>query len=457
VRRLVIAGAASGVGKTTVACALLAGVRARGLRVQPFKAGPDYIDPGYHEAAAGLPSRTLDSFLLPPDVLRGLFADAARRADIAVVEGMMGLFDGRDGLSETGSTAEIAKLLGAPVIVVLDVAAAARSAGAIALGCARFDPALAVVGFVLNKVAGETHARWAREAVELATGLPVLGAIPLDPRLALPERHLGLVPIAERALTPTDVDHLAQVAEQRLDLDRMLALADRPWSAGPGPEGLSPDASAARVPIAIARDEAFHFYYPDSLELLERSGAELVPFSPLRDRALPRGVRGAYIGGGFPELFAGALADNREMHASLRTAAARDVVLYAECGGLMYVGETLTDLDGRAHRMVGLVPARSEMTRDRLTLGYRTARALRASPLLGEGEVVRGHEFHWSTLAAKPARSASAYAFTERPGQVEGFAADRLLASYLHLHFGTRPEMARRFVARCAATVCVPA
>ncbi len=447
-RRLVIAGPTSGAGKTTVACALLAAFRARGLRVQPFKAGPDYIDPGYHERAAGLPSRTLDSFLLAPEVLRALFARAASRADLSVVEGMMGLFDGRDGLSEVGSTAQIAKLIEAPVIVVVDVSAAARSAGAIALGCARFDPALTIAGFVLNRVAGETHARWAREAIESATGLPVLGAIPSAPELALPERHLGLVPTAERALPPSYLDRLAHLAEERLDVDRLWTIADRSWTPVAEPPQLSPEPSSARVRVAIARDEAFNFYYPDSLELLEARGVELVPFSPLRDRSLPQGMRGVYIGGGFPELFAAALADNRELQASLR-AAGRDLVVYAECGGLMYLGRTLTDLDGRLHEMVGLIPAGSVMTHDRLTLGYRTARALRASPLLVAGDEVRGHEFHWSTLVAPIPADAAAYRLAES-GALEGYAAGCVLASYVHLHFASRQAMARRFVTSCA-------
>ncbi len=450
-RRLVIAGAASGVGKTTAACALLAAFRGRGRRVQPFKAGPDYIDPSYHERAAGVASRTLDSFLLAPEMLRALFARGASRADLALVEGMMGLFDGRDGLSEVGSTAEIAKLISAPVVVVIDVAAMARSAGAIALGCARFDPALEVAGFILNRIAGETHARWAREAIESATGLPVLGAIPSDAQLALPERHLGLVPTAERALPASFFDRLASLAAQHLDLDRLWALAQRPRLPASDLPALVPDAPTERVPIAIARDESFNFYYPESLELLEAHGAELVPFSPLRDRALPRGVRGVYIGGGFPEVFADALAANRELHGAVRTAAAAGTVIYAECGGLMYLGASLTDFTGQTHEMVGLLPTRSVMTRDRLTLGYRTARALRSSPLLAVGEEVRGHEFHWSTLAAPPAPDSAAYTFAERPGQVEGYASDRLLASYLHLHFGSRPAMARRFLDRCVA------
>lgn len=445
-----IAGPASGSGKTTVTCALLAAFRARGRRVQPFKAGPDYIDPSYHELAAGAASRTLDSFLLPPETLRGLFARAASRADLSIVEGMMGLFDGRDGASEVGSTAEIAKLIRAPVVVVIDLSAVARSAGAIALGCARFDPDLDIVGFILDRAASTAHAGWAREAIETATGLPVLGALPFDPAAALPERHLGLVPTAERAPDPSFFERLARLAEEHVDLDGLWALADRPALAAPDPFPV-PAARARRVAIALARDEAFSFYYPDGLELLEAHGAELIPFSPLRDRAVPPGARGVYVGGGFPELFAAALAANAPMRDSLRDVAAAGAIVYAECGGLMYLGRSLTDLDGRVHEMAGLVAARSVMTRDRLSLGYRTASALRSSPLLARGDLVRAHEFHWSTLAAPPDAADAAYAFAERPGHLDGFASDRLLASYLHLHFAARPEVARRFVDRCAS------
>ncbi len=452
VPRLVIAGSASGVGKTTLTCALIAAFRRRGLRVQPFKAGPDYIDPGYHAAAAGVPSRNLDSYLLDPGTLRALFARAAAQADLALVEGVMGLYDGRDGTSEAGSTAEVAKLIGAPVLVVIDAQAVARTAGAIALGCLRFDPSVPIAGFLLARVGSATHARWTAESIERATGLPVLGALPRDETLALPERHLGLVPASESPLHPDLLDRLADLAERHLALDRILAAgASAGGAAGDHPEELFPEAPPQiRARIAIARDEAFGFYYEDALDLLAAWGAEFVPFSPLRDVALPPGVGGVYIGGGFPELYAYQLSENTALRDAIRAAAARGTVIYGECGGLMYLARTLVDLEGRTHAMVGLVPADTIMRERRLTIGYRTVTALRQSPVLGAGERIRGHEFHWSELATAVHPGTAAYSVSERDGALEGHAAGSVLASYVHLHFGTAVASARRFVAACA-------
>lgn len=447
--RVVIAGASSGVGKTTLACAIMAAFARRGLAIQPFKAGPDYIDPSYHTLAAGRASRNLDSVLLPRDTLRSLFARAASGADLAVVEGVMGLFDGRSATHEEGSTAEIAKLLDAPVLVVLDVSAMSRTAAAIAGGLARFDPALQVAGFLLNRVGSPSHAAWVTEAVEGATGLPVLGALPRDGALTLPERHLGLVPVAERAPGPAYFARLADLAERHLALDRILSLAARPAPVRVPPAAPAPARSFGPTRIAIARDEAFTFYYEDALELLAASGAECVPFSPLRDAALPAGTQGIYLGGGFPELHAAALAANLPLLEAIRRAAtAAGTIVYGECGGLMYLGRSLTDLDGRVHAMAGVVPIDATMRARRLTLGYRTVTALRPSPLLEEGEVVMGHEFHWAESAA-PAGTA-AYAIAERAGAPEGYARDNVLASYVHIHLASRPAMADRFVARCA-------
>ncbi len=447
--RLVVAGAASGVGKTTVACALLASLRRRGLRVQPFKAGPDYIDPSYHALAAGVPSRNLDGWLLEPAVVRALFARAAARGDVAVVEGVMGLFDGRDGTSEAGSTAEVAKLIDAPVFVVIDAQAVARTAGAIALGCATYDRSLRVAGFLLNRVGSPAHARWATEAIEAATGLPVLGALPRDEALALPERHLGLVPTGESAPAAGFFERLADVAERHVAIERILALAADAPALGTAHADLDPpEPPALRARIAIARDEAFTFYYEDSLDLLAAWGAELVPFSPLRDRALPSGAQGVYIGGGFPELHAATLAENAALKTAIRRAAARGAVVYGECGGLMYLGRTLADLSDRRHEMVGLVPVDSVMRRARLTLGYRDATALRANPFLRAGDTVRGHEFHWSEPSEPIAADTAAYRLAESDA-LEGYSAGSVLASYVHVHFASRVAMARRFVAAC--------
>ncbi len=454
-RRLVVAGVASGVGKTTAACALMAAFRRRGQEVQPFKVGPDYIDPSYHSQAAGRASRNLDSYLLPHDALRALFARAAAHADLSMIEGVMGLFDGRLGTSEEGSTAEVAKLLDAPVLVVIDVAAMVRTAAALALGCLRFDPALRIVGFVLNRVGGEAHARWVAEAIEQATGLPVLGTVPREEALALPERHLGLVPTAEQAPSEAFFERLADLAERHFALERIWELAYAP-EPRVGQAALFPsEPQPRRARIAVARDEAFNFYYEDALDLLEAWGAELVPFSPLRDTRLPSGAQGVYVGGGFPELHARALGENAGMRDALRRSAACGVVIYAECGGLMYLGRTLADFEGRRHPMVGLLPLDSVMQRRRLTLGYRTVTALRASPLLAAGETARGHEFHWSELATAVPLETAAYRIAERDGQPEGFVGESLLASYVHLHFGASVAMARRLIAACAGAAGV--
>lgn len=371
----------------------------------------------------------------------------------------MGLFDGRTGSAGEGSTADVARLLDAPVVVVIDVSKTARTAGAIALGCARFDPGLAVTGFILNRVGSPAHARAAREAVEAATGLPVLGAFPRDAELTLPERHLGLVPTAESTPSAAFMDRLAAVAEQHLDLDRIWQCAQRhdPGAATmPGedraasPELFPSEPVDQRAVLAVARDRAFSFYYEDSLDLLRAWGAELAPFSPLADADLPTGCQGVYLGGGFPEVYAAELAANRPMHAALQRAARVGLPIYGECGGLMYLGRELTDFEGGRHPMVGLIPGASAMQRRRVTVGYRSVRAQRTSLLLPAGATIVGHEFHYSELAAPLPAATAAYRVAERADAPEGFTDGNVLASYVHLHFGADPALPRRFVAACA-------
>ena len=469
-RGLVIAGTASGTGKTTITCGLIAALRARGLRVAPFKVGPDYIDPTYHARAAGRACETLDSWMVPHAALRDLFARGAASADIAVVEGVMGLFDGRTGGGEAGSTAEVAKLLGLPVILVVDAAKIARSIGAQVLGYQRFDPDLAIAGVILNNVASDTHAALCTQAIEGATGIPVLGALPRDEALRAPERHLGLIPTVEGRVADAFFDAAEARVASRVDLDRLLAIAAGAALDGGGQaEDARVDAALwpstpvrERTPIAYAADEAFSFMYPANLDLLAAWGADLLPFSPLHDAALPAGARGVCLGGGFPELYAEALAANAPMRASVHAAAARGVPVYGECGGLMYLGETLTDEAGRAHAMAGVAPLRSSMVRRRLTLGYRTATARADGPHLARGRTVRGHEFHWSTLDAPPAAATAAYALGEggvedASAAVEGYARANVWASYVHLHFATDAAIAPRFVGACrAASIAAP-
>jgi cobyrinic acid a,c-diamide synthase len=443
---LVIAGPTSGVGKTTVASGLGRALRRRGLRVQPFKAGPDYIDPGYHERATGRRSRNLDPWMVPPPALRELFERASADADAVLIEGMMGLFDGR-GSGDEGSTAHLAKLLDVPVLVIVDVGKTSRSAGAIALGCQRFDPAVRIIGYVLNGIGGEAHRAWASEAIAGATGLPVFGALPQRDDLALPERHLGLIPTTEKEIDDAFFERLADQIERAFDVDALLAAGRGAPNRSSGERALFPTSPRPiSVTIGIAEDEAFGFYYEDNLDLLRAWGAELVSFSPLRDRALPAGIGAVYLGGGFPELHAEALARNTRMLESVRRAASEGLPIYAECGGMMYLSQGITDFDGRRYAMVGLVPVWTAMTTRRLTLGYRELRARVDIPLLRAGEIARGHEFHWSVLEAPLSAADAPYDVIQQSEAQEGFARGNVLASYCHLHFGSNPALAPSFV-----------
>lgn len=447
--RLVIAGTHSGVGKTTLAAGLIAALRRRGLAVQPFKVGPDYIDPTYHTLAAGRPCRNLDTWMVPPDAVRSLFARAACDADIAIIEGVMGLYDGADYDGEAGTTAELAKLLGTPVVVVLDASKMARSAGAVALGYQRFDEKLPLAGFIVNRVGGEGHGCGVAEAITQATGLPVLGWLPRQEALHVPERHLGLVPTNEPGRWDEFISAAGDLATRHLDIDRLLAIA-RQSPPLPLAAAAEPRPAEECPAIAVARDEAFQFTYEDNLDLLRAAGAEIVFFSPLRDAALPPRTGGVILSGGFPEVHAEALAANRAMHDAFGAAHRRGLPIYAECGGLMYLTQAIIDGDGTRHEMVGLLPGRSVMS-GRLTLGYRLARAVGPSWLLPPGEMVRGHEFHYSVWEDRPADLPPAWLLLPRTGEgearPEGARLGSLWASYVHLHFAARPGLAERFVA----------
>lgn len=446
-RGFIVAGTSSGVGKTTIATALAGALRARGLRVQPFKAGPDYIDPTYLARAAGRSCRNLDTWMVPPETVRELFTRAASDADVALVEGVMGLFDGAD--DGAGSAAHLARLLGLPVVLVIDARAMAQSAAAMVLGYQRFDPEVRVAGVILNRVAGARHAAICREAILAHTGVPVIGAIPRDEEAAIPERHLGLVPDVETPAADRWFDGLTQLAATHLDLDALLAIAAPVGTAEVAQPVFPASTPAHHARIAIARDEAFHFYYQDSLDLLEAHGAELVPFSPLADAALPA-CDAVYIGGGFPELFAADLARNEAMRSALRAAAARGVPVYGECGGLMYLGRGMADFEGVRHEMAGLVPAESVMQATRLTLGYREVES-RGTPLLPAGQRMRGHEFHWSALTSPPSEDGAAYRVLDQDGRADGYRVGSVTATYVHAHLATRRDLAPNFIAAAEA------
>lgn len=455
--RLIIAGTHSGVGKTTLTAGIIAALSRRGLRVQPFKAGPDYIDPTYHSLAAGRPARNLDTWMIPRERIPGLFAYGARDADLALVEGVMGLYDGFAYTQETGSTAELAKRLQAPVVLVVDAQAMARSAAALVRGYRDFDPDIPLAGVIVNRVGSEGHGQGVARAIREYTGLPVLGRLPRIDALHIPERHLGLIPTHEAAQARSFIDAAADQVSRYLDLEGLLALAHRAPPLDPTPlpirvDGPGDTQGRGTGPIiAVAQDPAFSFTYPDNLDLLAAAGARIVPFSPLADAELPAGAAGVILSGGFPELHAAELAANRSMHVGLRRAHARGLPIYAECGGLMYLTQAIVDLEGRRHAMVGLLPGHSTMV-GRLTLGYREAEAGTESWFLHRGERIRGHEFHYSRWEGRPPHLPPAYLLSppgEKTPRPEGACLGRLWASYVHVHFWAKPELATRFVAAC--------
>jgi cobyrinic acid a,c-diamide synthase len=450
VPRLVVAAASSGSGKTTVAVALAAALRARGLRVAPFKCGPDYLDPGYHARAAGAPSHNLDGWMMGREASLATFARAAAGCDLALVEGVMGLFDGASPLGEEGSTAELAKWLAAPVVAVLDASGMARTAAAVAHGLATFDPDLRVAGLVCNRVGSRGHLDLLRQAVAAP---PVMGGLPVEGGLAFPERHLGLRTASAEVLPDETLTGWARAAEAWLDLDALVALAR---SAPPlEAAGAAPDAPRARrCRIGLAFDEAFHFYYEDNLARLEALGAELVRFSPVRDGRLPE-VDGLYLGGGYPEEHAAALAANAPMRAAVRELARAGGPIYAECGGLMYLSRALRTRDGREHEMVGLVPGVAVMRERLAALGYVEVETRAATPLGPAGLRLRGHQFRYSDLVDVPPELPRAYALRRRrggEGALEGYAPGAaVLASYVHVHWASSPAAAEGFVAACEA------
>jgi cobyrinic acid a,c-diamide synthase len=446
VPRLVIAGSHSGVGKTTATLAILAALKARGRRVQAFKSGPDFIDPSHHAAVTGRPSRNLDGWMLEAAVNREIFSRASADADISIIEGMMGLFDGSSPVNEIGSTAELAKQLDVPVLLVIDGSAMARSAAAMVSGYVKFDPALRVAGVLFNRVSSEGHYTLLKEAVEHETDVTVVGYFRPDPAVTISDRHLGLVMAMEQG-TGELYGRLAQAAVETIDLDRIEALAgscrELPVAA---PHSVVRN-HGRRVRIGVAQDQAFCFYYSDNLESLEAEGAELVKFSPLHDQVLPD-VDMLYLGGGYPELHGKRLAHNVTMRAAIRKFAERGGAIYAECGGLMYLTQAIRDFVGTPHQMVGLFPAETVMQKADLTLGYRTVEFSRDCILGSSGTIARGHEFHNSTLVSKGGLH---YACALRDAQglskgPDGLVSGNVVALYTHLHFASQPQIAKSLV-----------
>ena len=395
-RGVIIAAPHSGAGKTTVTLALLAALKRRGLVVRAAKAGPDYIDPAFHAAVTGSASVNLNSWAMPEELLDTLAARTADGADVFVIEGVMGLFDGAPGVSgRSGATADLATHFALPVVLVLDVARQAQSAAAVVRGFATHDPTLRLGGVILNRVGSERHRAFVADAI-LALGIPVLGAVPRDAALALPERHLGLVQAAEHANLAAFAERLAAAAESHLDLDGIMACA-APLALAPANKGTQ---AALRPPgqrIGLAHDQAFSFIYPHLIDAWRRAGAEILPFSPLADEPPPESADTCWLPGGYPELHAEALAGAHKFSSGLRRFAATRPV-HGECGGYMVLGQSLEDAAGRRHAMTGLLGHTTSFVARKLHLGYRTAR-LRSDGALGRsGTIVRGHEFHYASL-----------------------------------------------------------
>ncbi|MDA2929946.1 cobyrinate a,c-diamide synthase [Acidobacteria bacterium AH-259-O06] len=458
----VIAGTHSGVGKTSVSIGIMRALTRRGFKVQPFKVGPDFIDPGHHRRATGQISRNLDGWMLSQEFNVASFQRHLAGADVGVIEGVMGLFDGYDGQSESGSTAQIAKWLGLPVILVLDAWSLGRSAAALIQGYESFDPDLNVAGVIFNKIAGGSHLDWLRQAVESSCQAAILGGIPKVKEVEVPERHLGLLMSYEDKLPSDYIEELADLISEHLDLKKLLSLSELPHSAfataftnesegrSTKPHG-SPPPFRLTARIGVARDEAFCFYYEDNLDVMREAGAEIVAFSPLSDSRFPADLDALYLGGGYPELYAKKLAGNNALLEKIRQFSNRGGIVYGECGGLMYLSQGIEDLSGNRFPLCGVFPFWTRMV-SKLKLAYAEIQTTPGSVLFPPNQKVRGHLFHFSEMVQPPDLNCGYQVKTFSHQFEEGFQVKKTLVSYIHLHFGSNPQFARTLLSRCHDT-----
>jgi len=444
--RLVIAGVTSSVGKTSISIALMNALHEKGYKVQGFKVGPDYIDPSYHTTVTGRHSRNLDPWLMSEKGLLNSFYNASIDADFAVIEGVMGLFDGLSGASNFASTAHVAKLLKSPVVLVMDAGKAARSIAAVALGFTKFDTEIKIAGLILNNVAGEKHAKYCIDAIKQKVKVPVLGAIKRNKEIELQERHLGLVPTSERKELQKKVLAVAKYMQEQIDIDRTVSIAKKAPKLHIKTNGITKNINTT---IAVALDESFNFYYADNLDTLRSLGAELKFFSPVNDENIPD-ADGLYLGGGFPEVLADRLERNFSMLHSVKNAASDGMPIYAECGGLMYLTKSITEFDGKKHSMVNLLDADTIMDK-KLTLNYTEAKIACECLIAKAGKTIRGHEFHYSKIHNVTKDARCAYKLSKGKGvngSMDGFIEYNTLASYMHLHFANR-MLAENFLLNC--------
>ena len=431
----------------------MAALAKRGLGVAPFKVGPDFIDPGHHSRITGGTSRNLDGWMLSKNYNLACFERNTRNSDVAVVEGVMGLYDGYDGRSEAGSTAQMAKWLGLPILLVVDAKSMARSAAAVIMGFEQFDPELAFAGVVFNNLGSQRHLQYLMDAVEDTVAIPCLGGLVIDKKIAIPERHLGLITPEDHALDQETIDLLADMVEKSIDLDLLVKKLPE-IKVSNRLEPLSMSTRDKTVRIAVARDSAFCFYYQDNLELLEGQGAELAFFSPVGGDDLPPDTDGLYLGGGYPELFGDQLAKNRKLRDRIKVISDAGMPIYGECGGFMYLCETLSDQHGNRYPMVGCFPFTTKMFPRLKALGYREITLTRQTAIGDQGMVLRGHEFHYSELTTNTPQVQNAYRISDRSGldkPPDGYQTKRTLGSYNHLHFGSQPQAAKCFVDNCLA------
>ncbi|MGL4884211.1 MAG: cobyrinate a,c-diamide synthase, partial [Waterburya sp.] len=439
---------------TTITLAILAYLKEQNKKIQSFKVGPDYIDPMFHRAVTNMPCRNLDPFLTSPSYVQACFQRHTHQADWVVIEGVMGLFDGirhlesNEALNDYGSTAHIARLLNIPVALVLDCSRLSSSIAAIAYGYQNLDSRVKIAGVILNKVASDRHLELLETALN-SINMPILGVIKRDDAITIRDRHLGLIPSAELPEIQQIFSQLAHVAKTSLNWNKLFPLLTNHQS--PITNHQSPITNhQSPIRIAIAQDKAFNFYYQDNLDILQELGAELVLWSPLNDQNIPADIQGLYFGGGFPEIFAQQLAANKTVLQQLKQIIQFGIPTYAECGGLMYLCEQLTDLQAETWSMVGVIPSQVTM-QAKLTLGYRQAKALQASPLIPASQTVRGHEFHRSQLtmtASSPLWQLQGVHNSSRQ-LTEGWRIKQLHASYLHLHWGEYNFLAQRFIQCC--------
>jgi cobyrinic acid a,c-diamide synthase len=446
-RRLVIAGTGSGVGKTTLTIGIMSALRKKGYTVQGFKCGPDYIDPTYHTAVTGRASRNLDSWMLNHEMVKEIVNRGSEGADISIIEGVMGFFDGKNPTNNEGTTAEISMITKSPVVLVVNCASMARSAAAIVKGFQAFLEETNIVGVIANRVGSEGHFKLVKSAIEQECGIPVIGYLKRDADIAIPERHLGLIPSVERGELDSFFNQLGNLVLKTVDVDKLYELAQAP--ALEIKESQFQRRAKQTVRIAVARDAAFNFYYQENLDMLEAYGAELVEFSPLRGETVPDDVDGLYIGGGFPEEFAKELAQQTAVKHSIQTAIENGLPTLAECGGFMFLTESIETTDGENHEMVGVIPGVVKMQTKLAALGYREVTGEEGNFLFDGNLKAKGHEFHYSTFHPK-AEVPYAYQTKGMRGiKQEGYRKGNLVAGYTHFHFGSCPEMAANWIKQC--------